>query len=212
MNLFFDLDGTLTDPKDGIVRSINFALSKFDLPVFEPSSLERFIGPPLMDTFQVLLDTDDRATLMQAVTWYRERYVVKGYLENHVYEGIPELLSSLQPNHRLFVATSKRQDIAANVLTHFRLASFFTAIYGCDVDLSKADLLKQILHEQSINPPGCIMIGDRKHDIEAARANDISSMAVLWGYGSHEELISADYIASTPSEVSSLIYSTLSAR
>lgn len=205
MNLLFDLDGTLTDPKDGIVRSINYALDKFDMPGCKPSDLERFIGPPLMDTFRVLLDTDDRTTLVQAVTWYRERYVVKGYLENYVYIGIPELMSSLQPNHRLFVATSKRQDIAADVLTHFQLAPYFSAIYGCDVDLSKSDLLKQILQEQCIKPSDCIMIGDRRYDIEAARANNIPAMAVLWGYGSREELINADYIANTPSEVSGLV-------
>lgn len=205
MNLFFDLDGTLTDPKDGIVRSINYALSKLDVPACKPSDLERFIGPPLIDTFRELINTDDRVTLMQAVTWYRERYVVKGYLENYVYDGIPELLSSLQSKHHLFVATSKRQDIAANVLNYFSLAQYFTAIYGCDVDLSKADLLKQILSERRFEPSECIMIGDRRHDIEASHANNIPTMAVLWGYGSRDELINADYIIRVPSEISSFV-------
>ncbi|MCE5323382.1 HAD hydrolase-like protein [bacterium] len=205
MKVFFDLDGTLTDPKEGIVKSINYVLDKFSLSAHEPSSLERFIGPPLVDIFRVLLDTDDSETLMRAAIWFRERYAAEGYLENYMYDGIPELLSSLQPNHSLFVATSKRQDIAANILAHFGLAQYFTAIYGCDVDLSKTDLLKQILYEHSFDPSDCIMIGDRMHDIDAAHANNIPAIAVLWGYGSHEELINADYIISAPSEVSSFV-------
>ena len=92
MNLLFDLDGTLTDPAEGITKSFNYALAKFNLPMQEPAYLERFIGASLKETCCVLLNTDDSKTLAQAVDWYRERYFVEGWLENAVYAGIPELL------------------------------------------------------------------------------------------------------------------------
>ena len=207
MNLFFDLDGTLTDPKEGIVNSINHTLKKFDIPPYEPLSLERFIGPPLKDTFRTLLSANDDETLAQAVAWYREQYFVKGYLENYVYDDIPQLLESLNSKHRLFVATYKRSDIATSVLTHFNLAPYFEDIYGCDLDISKAELLENILTKLNLTAADCLMIGDRKGDIEAARANGIPVVGVLWGYGTREELIanSPDYIASSPSELLHII-------
>lgn len=207
MNLFFDLDGTLTDPKEGIVNSINYALMKFDIPPYEPSSLERFIGPPLKDTFRTLLSTNDDKRLAQAIAWYRKRYFVEGYLENYVYEGIPRLLESLEGKHRLFVATYKRSDIAASVLRHFSLAPYFEDIYGCDLDISKAELLENILTKLNLTATTSIMIGDRKGDIEAARANGMPVIGVLWGYGTREELISSspDHIASSPEELLRMI-------
>lgn len=204
MNLLFDLDGTLTDPKEGIVRSINHALSKFSLPLREPSFLEQFIGPGLRDTFRVLLDTKDAETLTQAVAWFRERYLVEGYLENRVYAGVPELLSACRESgHRLFVATYKRKDIAERVLSHFELSSFFAEVYGCDLDVTKAELLGQLLEEQSLAAASCLMIGDRKGDIQAGRDNNTSTAGVLWGYGTLEELSAAspDYLAHTPSDL-----------
>lgn len=174
MNLLFDLDGTLTDPREGIVKSINHALGKFSVPLRDPVFLEQFIGPPLRETFRVLLDTKDAEVLTQAVVWYRERYCVEGYKENHVYNGIIDLLSSCRElGHRLFVATYKRLDIAENVLSHFQLSSFFDAAYGCDLDLTKTELLSQLIEEQSLAPACCLMIGDRKGDIEAGRNNRV---------------------------------------
>lgn len=208
LNLLFDLDGTLTDPRDGIARSINYALGKFNVPLRDTVFLEQFIGPPLRETFRVLLDTEDDEVLTQAIVLYRERYLVEGYTENNVYSGVSELLSTCRESgHRLFVATYKRQDIAVSVLSHFQLSSFFDAIYGCDLDLTKTALLTQLLKEQSLTPASCLMIGDRKGDIEAGRNNGISTAGVLWGYGSKEELTAAspDYLAQTPSDLFSII-------
>jgi phosphoglycolate phosphatase len=208
MNLLFDLDGTLTDPKEGITKSINHALAKFNLPLREPVYLERFIGPSLKDSFRVLLDTDDGETLAQAVVWFRERYFVKGWLENAVYPGIPDLLRACRSSgHRLYVATAKRQDIAERVLTHFQLAPYFTAIYGCDVDLTKAELLADIMQKHELMPASCRMIGDRRHDVAAGRANDVPTIGVLWGYGTTDELTAAgvDYLAETTDALQSLV-------
>lgn len=208
MNLLFDLDGTLTDPKEGIVKSINYALSKFNVPIQESSFLEQFIGPPLNETFGTILDTTDAEILTQAIVWYRERYFVEGYSENTVYTGICKLVSDcLESGHHLFLATYKRQDIAEKVLSHFQLAPSFVAIYGCDLDRTKTELLAQILEEQSILPSSCIMIGDRKGDVEAGRNNDMLTAGVLWGYGNLSELTtaSADYIAHTPPELFNII-------
>lgn len=201
MNLLFDLDGTLTDPQEGIVKSLNHTLAKFSLPVLEPSHLTRFIGPSLKDSFRVLLNTDDAAVLAQAIVWYRERYFVEGWLENAVYAGIPGLLQDcVAAGHRLYVATSKLQYIAQRVLTHFHLTPFFTAVYGCDVDLTKTELLAQLLQEQHLAPEHCVMIGDRRHDVEAGRAHGIATVGVLWGYGSREELTAAGagHLIATP--------------
>lgn len=208
LNLLFDLDGTLTDPRDGIVRSIIYALDKFNVPLCDPMFLEQFIGPPLKETFRVLLDTQDDEVLTQAVFWYRERYLVEGYKENQVYRGVSELLSICKESgYRLFLATYKRQDIAISVLSHFHLLTFFDAVYGCDLDLTKTALLNQLFEEQNLAPETCLMIGDRKGDIEAGRNNGISTVGVLWGYGSQEELTAAspDYLAQTPSDLFSII-------
>lgn len=208
MNLLFDLDGTLTDPLAGIANSINYTLAKFSLPARVPSSLEHFIGPSLQDTFRVLLGTDDRETLAQAVIYYRECYFATGWLENAVYPGIPDLLRAcLAGGHRLYVATSKRQDIAQRVLMHFQLAPYFIAIYGCDIDLSKAELLTHILQQHSLAPASCLMIGDRKHDVEAGHANGMITIGVSWGYGSVDELTTAgsDHLVETPAAFLSVI-------
>jgi len=210
-NLLFDLDGTLTDPKDGIVRSVNYALGKFGLPACESSEIEPFIGPPLKETFRAILDTNDDETLMRAVSWYRERYIARGYMENHVYDGIPELLAACRSaGFRLFIATSKRKDIAQQVLDHFGLAPAFEAVYGCDVDLSKTELLSILVRENDLRVSDCLMIGDRRHDIEAGRANGMLTIGVLWGYGTLDELIAAGshYLTHTPAELSHVINQT----
>lgn len=208
MNLLFDLDGTLSDPKVGITQSINYALAKFNRPPRDSSFLEQFIGPSVKETFRILLDTDDHAEIAQGIAWYRERYFAEGWLENTVYAGIPDLLYGCRDaGHRLYIATSKRQDIAERVLVHFQLAPYFAAIYGCDVDLSKAELLAMLLQEQNLVPSDCLMIGDRKHDVTAGHVNGILAVGVLWGFGSAEELTTAgaNYLVETPAALLRLV-------
>ncbi|MHB0998524.1 MAG: HAD-IA family hydrolase [Armatimonadota bacterium] len=203
-HLIFDLDGTLTDPKEGMIESYNHVLKKFNLPMHESGFLERHIGPPIEEVFRELLDTENTDIINQAIICYRERYILQGYLENHVYDGIVEFLQDCKASdYRMFIATSKRQDIANMVLTRFQLTPFFSAVYGGDVGISKTDLLNRLLQEQELLPSSCLMIGDRKQDIDAGRGNNISTVGVLWGYGSQEELVSAsaDYLAHNPSEL-----------
>jgi len=209
MHLLFDLDGTLTDPQEGCVKSLNYALAKFGLPTRDPASLVQFIGPSLNVAFRVLLETEDAATLAQAVVWFRERYFVEGWLENVVYAGIPALLPACRDaGHQLWVATSKRQDIAERVLTHFGLLPHFTAVYGCEVEVPKTALLAILLREQGLTPEQCVMIGDRRYDVEAGRANGITTIGVLWGYGAREELIAAgaDHLIATPADLLPLVH------
>lgn len=210
MNLMFDLDGTLTDPRDGIVRSINYALMKTGVPSRSESDLTQFIGPPLAYTFCILLKTENSAIIEQAINWYRERYILKGYLENYVYRGVVEFLEEcMEYGHTLYVVTSKRQDIAQKVLDHFELARFFDATHGCGNGPSKSELIEQIMHERDLSPSECVMIGDRKFDIEAGRANNAVTIGVLWGYGTQDELsaAAAEHIVSTPSELLNVINS-----
>ena len=204
MNLLFDQDGTLTDPREGIVDALNFALGKLGLPPREPAELTPFIGPPVLDAFQALLSTADPTRIGQALTLFRERYTARGYPANDVYDGIPELLAACrQAGHRLYIATSKRVDFASEVLAHSGLAWAFAQVYGCDVDVSKAELLGQILAERGLVAPDCVMIGDRLHDIEAGRAHGLATVGVLWGYGSREELTAAgaDRLIAQPAEL-----------
>ena len=193
MNLLFDLDGTLTDPKEGIVGSIQYALKKFSVDYKD--DLTWCIGPPLQESFARILKTSNKETLDTAVVYYRERFATTGLFENKVYEGIPELLETLKASgHRLFIATSKPNVFADKILKHFDLAHFFEGIYGSELDgtrSNKAELIKYILKTEHLDAKVSLMIGDRKHDILGARANDLVSIGVAWGYGSFEELQAA---------------------
>ena len=190
--VLFDLDGTLTDPFPGITRSIQYALERMGAPVPEAKLLRWCIGPPLSDSFAVLLDTEDKATLDRAVELYRERYTVTGLFECTVIEGIEDVLKSLKASgHKLFLATSKPHTSAKRVLEHFGLLSYFDVAYGSEWDgtrSDKAELISYVLTEEGLAPERAAMVGDRKYDIIGARANHVAVAGVMWGYGSREEL------------------------
>lgn len=209
MNLLLDLDGTLTDPKVGIVTCMEYALQKLGRDPANYSKLERFIGPPLLASFIELLGDDDEA--LRAVELYRERFSVTGLFENEVYAGIKHSLAkfSMKP-HRMMVATAKPHIFAKRILEHFELDSYFEHCFGSELDgrlSNKADLLALILETQELVPADTLMIGDRSHDIVAARANGIRSIGVLWGYGSAEELslAGADALCESPPLLAALI-------
>ena len=190
MIALFDLDGTLTDPKVGITRSVQYALERLGRPVPEADALTWMIGPPLIAGFTELLGgTHD---VQEAVRLYRERYSDVGLFENEVYAGIPALLRQLQGRDlRLYVATSKLNVFARRILDHFDLSSSFVEIYGSEPDnrnADKSDLIRHILDRERFDPARAVMIGDRKHDAIGARANGIASIGVTWGYGSRQEL------------------------
>ncbi|WMT77255.1 HAD family hydrolase [Bradyrhizobium sp. Ash2021] len=191
--IFFDLDGTLTDPKPGITRSIQYALQKLDQPVPSQDELTWCIGPPLRDSFVTLLGGDSRTDL--AVTLYRERFGDVGLYENAVYPDIEHILGALKQSHgRLFVATSKARVFAERIIEHFGLGSYFEQVFGAELDgtrVHKSDLLAYSLDKAAVEASRALMIGDRSHDIIGAKNNGMDALGVLYGYGSREELIEA---------------------
>jgi phosphoglycolate phosphatase len=207
----FDLDGTLTDPAEGIVRSIQYACRELERPVPAYDELLYAIGPPIQQTFAALLQTDNQAQIAAAVQLYRDRYAMQGMLlENIVYPGIPEMLQRLtEAGKRLLVATSKPTVYAARIVEHFRLNGYFAHVYGSELDgarADKADLLAHILHREQLVAASVVMVGDRKHDIIGARQNGIGAVGVTYGYGSVDELTEAgaDALCHTPDEVARL--------
>ncbi|EGO65856.1 HAD family hydrolase [Acetonema longum] len=194
--ILFDLDGTLTDPKPGITRSVQYALAKFDIHVADLDSLIPFIGPPLSESFQVFYRLSE-ADAKKAVEYYREYFTEKGLYENAVFDGIPELLANLkQAGKTLIVATSKPTVFAEKILQHFQLAHYFSRIAGSNLDgtrVDKDEVIAFALMECLDIPKGrIIMVGDRKHDVIGARKNGICCIAAAFGYGSPEELREAN--------------------
>lgn len=193
--ILFDLDGTLCDPRVGIVRSLQYALQKTGHAIPSESELVRYIGPPLYESFAVLLNCKDAELVKHAVELYRERFVSTGMFENSVYPGITDLLAELYAErYHLYVVTSKPTVFAQNILNHFRLAANFLCIYGSELDgrrADKSDLIAHVLEQEKIIPSEAVMIGDREHDIKGAIANGVRPIGVLWGYGSLDELTKA---------------------
>ncbi len=201
-NLLFDLDGTLTDSRPGILACVEFAMKELTQPIEEDLSF--CLGPPLHQSFARLLKTDDPERVAHAVALYRKRFVDVGMFENSVYHGIPEMLATLQSSgHRLFVATSKVEKYAVQILTHFRLDHFFDRIYGSEMDgrlANKGELIRHLLAKEDLVPAKSWMVGDREHDIHGAKQNGLTSLGVLWGYGSATEFeaAGADHFLATP--------------
>ena len=191
MNVLFDLDGTLTDPGDGFVACVSYALSRLECRPYAHHEIRRHVGPPLEETLAHLLE--DRAKIPAAVAFYRERYASLGYLENAVYPGIEGALRALHSEGmRLFVATSKPTVYAQRILEHFGLERFFAAVYGSELDgtrSNKTELLAHVLDKEAIAEG--VMVGDRAHDVAAALAHRLYPVGALWGYGSREELAAA---------------------
>ena len=205
-HLLFDLDGTLTDPRQGIIASFVYALEKAGRADLALTGLDWCIGPPLRDSFSRLLATTEPARLEEAVAYYREYFGVTGLLENFVYPGIPEMLGRLKPDFRLFVATSKPTVYARQVLEHFNLSDYFEDVQGCELDgrhSLKRELIALILERENLPPAQALMIGDREHDIIGAKANGMAAGGVTYGYGSPAELsrAGASYLFPSPSHI-----------
>ena len=194
-DILFDLDGTLTDSLPGITRCIQHALRQMGAAVPAPDALRDCVGPPLTDTFARLLDTRDEPAIAEALRLYRDRFVATGMFENAVFPGVPAGLGRLRAaGHRLWVATSKPRVYAREIVAHFSLAPFFAGVYGPELDLTnhdKRDLIALLLAREGLHPAAAVMVGDRRHDIEGARANGVAALAVAWGYGSPDELRAA---------------------
>ena len=205
--LFFDLDGTLTDPAPGITNSFIYALKYFGIEIPSYETLCSFIGPPLPDTFKNQLGFSDKKTL-EGVKKYREYFAEKGLLENSVYDGIPELLEKLKKaGKKLVVATSKPEEYSVRIIEHFGLSPYFENVCGSLMNESRSkkdQVIEYAIERNKISDRSKIlMIGDRKHDILGAKKAGIKSCGVLFGYGSLEELkaAGADFIAENVSRL-----------
>jgi phosphoglycolate phosphatase len=204
--IYFDLDGTLTDPKPGITRSIQYALQKLDHPTMPTEDeLTWCIGPPLRASFVRLLGAETSADL--AVSYYRERFSDVGLYENGVYDGIGEVLTKLcASGHRLFVATSKPHVFAERIIDHFGLRDHFERVFGSELDgtrVDKSHLLEYALKQASVDPARTLMVGDRSHDMVGAKNNGMKGIGVLYGYGTRDELLDAGahHVCATPGAI-----------
>ena len=206
-HLFLDLDGTLTDPREGIVRCLAHALNSLNRPAPAAHELERFIGPPLGETFQILLRTTDDALVRSAIAAYRERFRSIGVFENRVYPDIPPALALLaQRGFTLSLLTSKARVFASQIVEHFGLSAYFVSVYGPELDdltSTKVALLRHALANEQLDARAVVVVGDRKEDVTAGRQNGAISVGVTWGYGSREELetAGADHIVGSVADL-----------
>jgi phosphoglycolate phosphatase len=195
VNILFDLDGTLTDPREGIVACLKHALRALGRSTPPDADLERYIGPPLQESFALLLGAERQGEVDAAVQLYRERFSAKGMFENAVYPGIHSSLAQLQTlGAVLYVATAKPLVFAERIVEHFGLRPYFRAVHGSELDgtrTDKVDLIAHVLEEGSLAAGSTFMVGDRSHDVVGAKANGVFPVAALWGYGTREELRAA---------------------
>lgn len=204
--LFFDLDGTLTDPQEGITNCFRYAFEKMAVPAPPIETLRSFIGPPLKKSFASVLNTEDSDTLAEAVQLYRERFGTVGLFENRVYDGIPEVLAALKSRFRCLLVTAKPTVYAERIVKRFRLDPWLEAIYGSELDGTHTDkrtLIAHVLQAEGVSAGNAIMIGDRDQDMIGARHNRVCAIGALWGYGSEEELRStgADLLCPLPTDL-----------
>ena len=193
-NVLFDLDGTLTDPAEGITNSLMHAQRRLGMAVSPREDLYVFIGPPLIKTFMSEWGLT-RVESEQALVYYREHFSTKGLFENVPYEGIGQALAELKrAGFRLFVATSKPEPLSLRILEHFDLLPYFEAVAGSTMEgqrTEKGEVLAYALDTYALAPAETVMVGDRKHDVIGARENGVPCVGVLYGYGSRTELMEA---------------------
>lgn len=211
--VLFDLDGTVTDPEEGITKSVQYALQHFSIEVQERRELYKFIGPPLKDSFMEFYGfTEQQAG--EALLKYRERFEVTGWRENVVYDGIEKLLRHLRRRgKRIMLATSKPEVFAEQILVYFGLRDYFDFVGGASLDGRrnyKADVIRYVLDANGISSrEKAVMVGDRKFDILGAKEFGLETVGVLYGYGDREELTTAgaDHLVGSVAELEALLCS-----
>ncbi|MDD2967870.1 MAG: HAD-IA family hydrolase [Desulfovibrionaceae bacterium] len=189
-HIFFDLDGTITDSQQGIFQAVRYALAPQGIELSD-AALRSFIGPPLVESFQ----RECGQTVQEAqasVTQYREYYKAKGIFECSLYAGIAPLLASMHAaGKKIYLATSKPDIFAQQILEHFHLDHYFSFVAGAELQgarQSKEAVLRHLLTSCSLQPKECVLVGDRKHDVLGAAAVGLPCIGVLYGFGSKEEL------------------------
>ncbi|MCH5323680.1 MAG: HAD hydrolase-like protein [Eubacterium sp.] len=199
--ILFDLDGTLTDPYEGITKSVLYALESFGIHETDKEVLRSFIGPPLRESFRVNYGFDKKKAEL-AVLKYRERYIPIGAYENRVIEGVPETLQKLKDNgKKLYLSTSKPLDTATEIIRYFDLEKYFTFLGGADFNVGRDEkwqVIEYVFDNCNIQDRDkVVIVGDRKHDVIGGKKCGIKSIGVLCGYGDREELenAGADFIA-----------------
>lgn len=187
--ILFDLDGTLSDPLEGIGRSINHALQHFGYETLALDALAPCVGPRLVESFGRLTGSANGAHLEELVVKYRERYADVGYAENRLYPGIAEALQTLaDAGVTMGLCTSKRADFAERILDLFGISQHFQFVDGGDLHIEKWEQIARLRQRGAVGA-GSMMVGDREFDMVAAHRNGLAAAGVLWGYGSREELL-----------------------
>lgn len=192
--VLFDLDGTLTDSRPGIVRSVQFALQSLGFRAPLEDELQWCVGPPLRENFSRLLATSDSALIERAVALYLERYENIGFRENSVYDGIDAMLATLARRCRLLIVTTKLAESAERVLDAFSMRSHFEGVFGTDrsgAPSDKSELVRTALARHRLSPSSTAIVGDRHHDIAAGKSNGLFAIGAGYGYGSRDELAAA---------------------
>lgn len=193
-NIFFDLDGTVTDSGPGIVKSVQYALRCYGIDEPDLDKLNSFVGPPLYKSFMDYLDCSEEEA-KEAVECYREYYAENGLYDNKLYDGIESLLYNLkEKGYKIILASSKPRIYVKRILSYFRIMRYFDYVEGSELDSQRTDkgeLLAYVFKKWDLRPEESVMIGDRKYDIEGAKANGMDSIAVGYGYGSVDELSAA---------------------
>ena len=207
--LLFDLDGTLTDSTEGIVRCLEYALERMGFDI--PEDKIKFLGPPLYRSFAEFCGMNEEQ-VNEAVRIFRERYSTVGLFENRVYEGVPEMLKRLRDGgKRIMVATSKPEVYAVRIFDRFGLSQFFEIVGGANINGTRNDkdeVIKYVLEKAGISDRSSVlMIGDRRQDVIGAHKTGLKCMGILWGFGSIEELTEAgaDFIAETPEKAADML-------
>lgn len=207
--IFLDLDGTLIDPMPGITGAIRYALGEMGAEVPDADALTWCIGPPIRQNFDILLGPG--ADLEAAVEHYREHFAAGAMYEAELYDGVGEMLLDLRATGAgLWLATSKAEDFATKIVEHFDIAPLIDGVFGSRPDGSLADkptLLAHALAETEADAVRSVMLGDRRFDVEGARANGLAAIGALWGYGEEGELhlAEADALAAAPEDVLDLV-------
>ena len=195
-SILFDLDGTLTDSGEGIMKCAVYALAHYGIDAPSDEQLRTFVGPPLTETFARFGVPQDK--LAEAVEIYRKRYIPIGRFENHPYTGVRELLEQLRNDgHKLYVATSKPEWMSIEILEHFDLAKYFDIICGAATDFSRNTKEAVITHllSQCDAQSNAVMVGDTAYDVIGAKAHNIPCIGVAWGYGSITDMENAGAIS-----------------